>query len=125
MYQTIYLMLLFAKVVDYDALRKNTAAVFDAKAQEVRGLVEKLQKTQRAAEQTLEKCACFSLRAALAGWRLRLDVVEGMRSHAPCNLCPPRCSTCCENCGPRCRIHIIPLTEAMPLKGSHEMKPPL
>ena len=59
-------MLFFAKVVDYDALRKNTAAVFDAKAQEVRGLVEKLQKTQRAAEQTLEECACFSLRAALA-----------------------------------------------------------
>ena len=60
MYQTRYLMMLFSPVVDYDALRKNTAAVFDAKVQEVRGLVDKLQKTQRAAEKTLEKCACFS-----------------------------------------------------------------
>ena len=48
----------FATVVDYDALRKSTAAVFDVKIQEVKGLVAKLQKTQRAAEQTLEKCAC-------------------------------------------------------------------
>ena len=65
MSQKRYLMMFFAIVVDYDALRKNTAAVFDAKVQEVRGLVEKLQKTQRAAEQTLEKCACCSLRATL------------------------------------------------------------
>jgi len=50
-------------VVDYDALRKSTAAAFDVKVQEVKGLVEKLQKTQRAAEQTLEKCACSSLHA--------------------------------------------------------------
>lgn len=53
-------MMLFSPVVDYDALRKNTATVFDAKVQEVRGLVDKLQKTQRAAEKTLEKCASFS-----------------------------------------------------------------
>ena len=57
----------FATVVDYDALRKSTAAVFDVKIQEVKGLVEKLQKTQRAAEQTLEKCACCSLRATSVG----------------------------------------------------------
>ena len=42
-------------VVDYDAMRKDMAAVFEGKIQVVRGLVTKLQKTQRAAEQTLEK----------------------------------------------------------------------
>ena len=57
----------FATVVDYDALRKSTAAVFDVKIQEVKGLVAKLQKTQRAAEQTLEKCACCSLHATSFG----------------------------------------------------------
>ena len=45
-------------VTDYDAMRKNMAATFDGKVAEVRGLVAKLQKTQRAAEQTLEKYAC-------------------------------------------------------------------
>ena len=54
----------FTTVVDYDALRKSTAAVFDVKIQEVKGLVEKLQKTQRAAEQTLEKYVYCSLHAA-------------------------------------------------------------
>ena len=44
-----------APVVDYDAMRKSMAAIFDEKIVEVRGLVTKLQKTQRAAEQTLEK----------------------------------------------------------------------
>ena len=44
-----------APVVDYDAMRKGMAATFDEKIVEVRGLVTKLQKTQRAAEQTLEK----------------------------------------------------------------------
>jgi len=44
-----------APVVDYDAMRKSMAAVFDSKVQEVRSLVTKLQKTQRAAENTLEK----------------------------------------------------------------------
>ena len=63
MYKTRYLIMCFATVVDYDALRKSTAAVFDVKIQEVKGLVEKLQKTQRAAEQTLEKCAYCSLHA--------------------------------------------------------------
>lgn len=58
-------MLSFATVVDYDAMRKNLAAVFDGKIEEVRGLVTKLQKTQRAAEQTLEKCACCLLRRIL------------------------------------------------------------
>jgi hypothetical protein len=45
-------------VTDYDAMRKNMAATFDGKVAEVRDLVAKLQKTQRAAEQTLEKYAC-------------------------------------------------------------------
>jgi len=44
-----------APVTDYDAMRKNMAATFDGKVAEVRDLVAKLQKTQRAAEQTLEK----------------------------------------------------------------------
>ena len=42
-------------VVDYDAVRKETASAFDEKIVEVRGLVAKLQKTQRAAEQTLDQ----------------------------------------------------------------------
>lgn len=41
--------------MDYDSMRKNMATVFDEKLLEVRGLVTKLQKTQRAAEQTLDK----------------------------------------------------------------------
>ena len=48
-------MIIFFSVVDYDAMRKSMATVFDGKIQEVRSLVTKLQKTQRAAEQTLEK----------------------------------------------------------------------
>ena len=42
-------------VVDYDAVRKETAAVFEEKVTEVRGLVGKLQKTQRAVEQALDQ----------------------------------------------------------------------
>ena len=42
-------------VVDYDAVRAETAAVFEARALEVRTLVTKLQKTQRAAEQVLDQ----------------------------------------------------------------------
>jgi len=42
-------------VVDYDAMRKEVAAVFVEKAAEVQDLVAKLQKTQRAAEQALDK----------------------------------------------------------------------
>lgn len=46
-----------APVVDYDALRKETARVFADRAAEVQVLVTKLQKTQRAAEQALDKQA--------------------------------------------------------------------
>ena len=42
-------------VVDYDAVRKETASAFEEKIVEVRGLVSKLQKTQRAAEQALDQ----------------------------------------------------------------------
>ena len=42
-------------VVDYDAVRKETAGAFEEKIVEVRGLVAKLQKTQRAAEQALDQ----------------------------------------------------------------------
>jgi hypothetical protein len=44
-----------APVVDYDALRKEVSAVLADKTTEVQGLVAKLQKTQRAAEQALDK----------------------------------------------------------------------
>ena len=54
-----------APVVDYDSLRKEVAAIFEEKVVEVQGLVAKLQKTQRAAEQALDKCA-FSLVTLLA-----------------------------------------------------------
>jgi len=46
-----------APVVDYDGLRKEVAAAFADKIVEVQGLVARLQKTQRAAEQALDKCA--------------------------------------------------------------------
>ena len=46
-----------APVVDYNGLRKEVAAAFADKVGEVQGLVAKLQKTQRAAEQALDKCA--------------------------------------------------------------------
>ena len=44
-----------APVVDYDALRKEVVTVFADRAAEVQGLVVKLQKTQRAAEQALDR----------------------------------------------------------------------
>ena len=44
-----------AAVVDYDALRKEVITVFADRAVEVHGLVAKLQKTQRAAEQALDR----------------------------------------------------------------------
>ena len=44
-----------APVVDYDALRKEVTAVFADRATQVQALVVKLQKTQRAAEQALDK----------------------------------------------------------------------
>lgn len=47
--------LLFSSVADYDSLRKEIAVVFDEKVSEVKELVSKLQKTQRAAEQALDQ----------------------------------------------------------------------
>ena len=44
-----------APTPDYDGLRKEVAAVFADKVMEVQTLVAKLQKTQRAAEQALDK----------------------------------------------------------------------
>ena len=43
-------------VVDYDQLRKEAGEMSKAKAEQVQGLVAKLQKTQRAAEDALDKC---------------------------------------------------------------------
>ena len=50
-----------APVTDYDGLRKEVAAIFADKVVEVQGLVAKLQKTQRAAEQALDKCVLTSV----------------------------------------------------------------
>lgn len=44
-----------APVVDYDALRKEVVTIFADRAAEVQGLVMKLQITQRAAEQALDR----------------------------------------------------------------------
>merc|ERR1719498_1142934 len=46
-----------APVVDYDQLRKEAGEMSKAKAEQVQGLVAKLQKTQRAAEDALDKYA--------------------------------------------------------------------
>ena len=42
--------------VDYDALRKDISSSFEDKVVEIQSLVLKLQKTQRAAEQVLDRC---------------------------------------------------------------------
>ena len=72
-----------ASVTDYDGLRKKVAAIFADKVVEVQRLVAKLQKTQRAAEQALDKCVLTG-----ASWRLHrvwaaLVGVAGMRKPAP------------------------------------------
>ena len=41
-------------MVDYDAVRAETAALFDNKIAEVKGYVSKLQKAQHAAESALD-----------------------------------------------------------------------
>ena len=46
-----------ASVVDYGALRKDVVTILAERAAEVQGLVTKLQKTQRAAEETLDRYA--------------------------------------------------------------------
>ena len=48
---------LLIPVVDYDQLRKEAGEMSKAKAEHVQGLVARLQKTQRAAEDALDKCA--------------------------------------------------------------------
>ena len=50
-----------APVVDYDGLRKEVATAFDDKIVEVQGLVARLQKTQRAAEQALDKRVSYHM----------------------------------------------------------------
>ena len=47
---------LMRTVPDYDAVRKEVAGIMEDKTSEVRGLVAKLHKTQRAAEEALDKC---------------------------------------------------------------------
>ena len=70
-----------APVADYDGLRKEVAAVFADKIVEVQSLVAKLQKTQRAAEQALDKYASRRARVedachAPVVWQVR----ENLRS---------------------------------------------
>lgn len=49
-----------APVVDYDGVRQEVSNIFADKAAEVQSLVAKLQKTQRAAEQALDKFVSFA-----------------------------------------------------------------
>ena len=49
-----------APVVDYDEVRPEVSNIFADKAAEVQSLVAKLQKTQRAAEQALDKFVSFA-----------------------------------------------------------------
>ena len=67
-----------APVVDYDALRKEISSVFEDRTAKVQAFVARLQKTQRAAEQALDRSmsdaccqahGCFYI--ALAGMRRR------------------------------------------------------
>ena len=67
-----------APVVDYDALRKEISSVFEDRTAKVQAFVARLQKTQRAAEQALDRSmsdaccqahGCFYV--ALAGMRRR------------------------------------------------------
>jgi len=48
-----------APVVDYDGMRREVSSIFVDKAAAVQSLVAKLQKTQRAAEQALDKFVSF------------------------------------------------------------------
>jgi hypothetical protein len=48
-----------APVADYDGVRREVSSIFADKAAEVQSLVAKLQKTQRAAEQALDKFGFF------------------------------------------------------------------
>ena len=48
-----------APIVDYDGVRQEVSNIFADKAVQIQGLVAKLQKTQRAAEQALDKFVSF------------------------------------------------------------------
>lgn len=56
-----------APVVDYDGVRQEVSNIFADKAAEVQSLVAKLQKTQRAAEQALDKFVSF-VHVVLDSW---------------------------------------------------------
>ena len=47
-------------LIDYDEVRQEVSNIFADKAAEVQSLVAKLQKTQRAAEQALDKFVSFA-----------------------------------------------------------------
>ena len=54
---SLNVMMLSAPVVDYDAARAETAALFDGKIGEVKGYISKLQKAEHAAESALDMYA--------------------------------------------------------------------
>ena len=70
-----------APVVDYDEVRQEVSNIFADKAAEVQSLVAKLQKTQRAAEQALDKFVSFA-RVVLVCRLNHAPVHAGMRRHA-------------------------------------------
>lgn len=90
-----------APVVDYDGMRREVSSIFVDKAAAVQSLVAKLQKTQRAAEQALDKFG-FSVHmvACAAGHPMQI-LSPGMRRRAQ-NRWGARASDVWLLEGPRC-----------------------
>jgi hypothetical protein len=71
-----------APVVDYDGVRREVSSIFVDKAAEVQSLVAKLQKTQRAAEQALDKFGFSVDMVACAAAHPMQILSPGMRRRA-------------------------------------------
>jgi hypothetical protein len=71
-----------APVVDYDGVRREVSSIFAEKAAEVQSLVAKLQKTQRAAEQALDKFGFYVHMVACAAGHPMQIRSPGMRRRA-------------------------------------------
>ena len=69
-----------APTVDYDIMRKEASAIFDAKVNEVQSMVSKLLQTQRAAEQTLDKYILYYASRA----RVDKNALNGHRYEKTC-----------------------------------------
>jgi len=95
-----------APVVDYDGVRRDVSSIFADKAAEVQSLVAKLQKTQRAAEQALDKFG-FSVQMVACALGHPMQILSpGMRRRAQNRggarvrrwvFMGPRCSFCAGN----------------------------